>query len=106
MPKPQPLLPIYLQVSFLDGIRTFSGMLHTRRPILRVFGIIIGCCTVAHGDIPRSVALVLGASRLLAMAKDTSGFRPIAMGEVFPQLISHSIILQHWEPFQEHLSPH
>jgi hypothetical protein len=38
---------------------------------------------VAHGDIPRSVALVLRASRLLTMAKDISGFCPITVGEVF-----------------------
>jgi hypothetical protein len=36
-----------------------------------------------RGDIPRSVALVLGANKLLAMAKDTSGLHPIAMNEVF-----------------------
>ncbi len=38
---------------------------------------------VAHGDIPRLVALVLGASKLLAMAKDIGGLRLIAIGEVF-----------------------
>jgi hypothetical protein len=36
-----------------------------------------------HGDIPRLVALVLGANKLLAMAKDTSGLHPIAMNKVF-----------------------
>jgi len=40
------------------------------------------------------MALVLGASRLLVMAKDTSGFRPIIVGQVFLQLISCSIVLQ------------
>jgi hypothetical protein len=49
---------------------------------------------VACGDIPRSVALVLGASRLLAMAKNTSGFRPIIIGDMFLQLISRSIVPQ------------
>jgi hypothetical protein len=48
---------------------------------------------VIHGDIPRSMALMLGANRLLAMAKDTNGFHLIAMGEVFLRLISCSIIL-------------
>jgi hypothetical protein len=38
---------------------------------------------VARGYIPRLVALVLGASRLLAMAKDIGGLRPIIIGEVF-----------------------
>ncbi len=60
---------------------------------------------VVCGDIPKSVALMLGANRLLAMAKDIGGFHPIAIGEVFLWLISHSIILQLWGLFQEHLSP-
>jgi hypothetical protein len=38
---------------------------------------------VTCGDIPRSVALVLGANKLLAMAKDINGLRFIAIGEVF-----------------------
>jgi hypothetical protein len=40
------------------------------------------------------------------MAKDIGGLRPIIIGEVFIQLINHSIVLQLWGPFQEHLSPH
>jgi hypothetical protein len=38
---------------------------------------------VIHRDILRSVALVLGVSRLLVMAKDTNGFHPIIVGKVF-----------------------
>jgi len=49
---------------------------------------------IACGNLLRLVALVLGAIRLLAMAKDTNGLHPIAMGEVFFQLISCSIVLQ------------
>jgi hypothetical protein len=48
---------------------------------------------IAHGDIPRLMALMLQASRLLAMVKDFKGFCPIIVGEVFLRLISHSIIL-------------
>jgi len=48
---------------------------------------------VAHGDIPRSVALVMGVNKLLAMAKDFCGFRPIAISEVFFLLIKCSIVL-------------
>ncbi len=47
----------------------------------------------ACGDIPRLVALVLGARRSLVMAKDIKGFYPIPIGETFFQLISHSICL-------------
>jgi hypothetical protein len=35
---------------------------------------------VAHGGIPRSMALMLGASRLLAMVKDIG---PIAINKLF-----------------------
>jgi hypothetical protein len=38
---------------------------------------------VARRDIPRSIALMLGANRLLAMAKDTSGLHLIVVCEVF-----------------------
>jgi hypothetical protein len=36
-----------------------------------------------HGDIPRLMALMLGVSELLTMAKDPKGLRPIIEGEVF-----------------------
>jgi hypothetical protein len=49
---------------------------------------------IAHGDILRLVALVLGVSKLLAMAKDTGGLCPIAIGEVFLRFINCSIVLQ------------
>jgi hypothetical protein len=48
---------------------------------------------VVCGDILRFMALVLGVSRLFAMAKDISGLHPIVVGEVFLQLISRSIVL-------------
>jgi hypothetical protein len=38
---------------------------------------------VAHGDIPRSVALMLGVNKLLATAKDSRGFRPITVNKMF-----------------------
>lgn len=59
--------------------------------LLKLFQILI---TVAHGDIPKLVALILGANKLLAMAKDTRSFCPITISKAFLQLISHSIILQ------------
>ncbi len=52
-----------------------------------------------RGDILRLMALVLGASRLLAIAKDISGLCHIAIGEVFLRFINHSIVLQLWGPF-------
>jgi hypothetical protein len=36
---------------------------------------------------------MLGASRLLVMAKDIGGFHPIAVGEMFFRLITRAIIL-------------
>jgi hypothetical protein len=61
---------------------------------------------IIREDIPRSVALMLGAKKLLAMAKDTGGFRPIVVNEVFLQLMNYCIVLLFWGLFQEHLSPH
>jgi len=49
--------------------------------------------TIAHGDIPKSVVLLLGVNRLVALVKDTKCFCSIAISEVFLQLISCSIIL-------------
>ncbi len=48
---------------------------------------------VVHGDIPRSVALMLRVNKLLIMAKDISGLCPIIIGKVFLQFINHSIVL-------------
>ncbi len=39
------------------------------------------------------MVLMLGAKRLLAMAKDIGGLHPIAIGKVFFLLISRSIVL-------------
>jgi hypothetical protein len=61
---------------------------------------------VARGCIFKLMALVLGAIRLLAMAKDTIGFCHVIINEVFLQFISCSIVLQLWGSFQEHLCPH
>ncbi len=49
---------------------------------------------VVCGDIFKSMALMLGASRLLAIAKDTSGFHHIIVSEMFIQFINHSVVLQ------------
>jgi hypothetical protein len=74
-------------------------------PSLRFSELFYVATTITYGDIPRSVALVLEASRLLAMAKDIGGLRLITIGEVFLQFISCSTILQLRGSFQEHLSP-
>jgi hypothetical protein len=68
-------------------------MRHTRRPILKFLKLFQAITIVAHNDIPRLMGLALGARRLLVMAKDVGGFRPFAIGKMFLQLISHSIIL-------------
>ncbi len=47
---------------------------------LQLFQVVVA---VAHGDILRLVALMLGVSRLLVMAKDTSGLCPIVVSEIF-----------------------
>jgi hypothetical protein len=72
-------------------------MLHTRRPIFRVSKLFQ--VVVAHGDIPKLVALLLGVSTLLSMAKDTRSPCPIIVGKMCLQLISRSIVLQFRGPF-------
>jgi hypothetical protein len=57
----------------------------------KLFQIVV---VVTHGDILRLVALMLGANKLLAMAKKTEGLHPIVVGEASFQLISCSIVLQ------------
>jgi hypothetical protein len=57
---------------------------------LKLFQIV---AVIAAGHILRLVALVLGVNKLLAMEKDIGGLCPIAIGEVFFQLFSHSIVL-------------
>ncbi len=67
---------------------------------LKLFQVII----ITHGDILKSVALMLGTIKLLAMAKDTNGLRFIIVSKLFFRLINHSIVLQLQGSFQEHLS--
>ncbi len=57
----------------------------------KLFQVVI---TIAHGDIFKFMALMLGANRLLAMAKDTASLRLITICEMFLRLISCSIVLQ------------
>ncbi len=52
-------------------------------PSSKILELFQATAIVAYGDILRSVALVLGANRLLAMTKDTCGLRLIAIGGVF-----------------------
>ncbi len=60
---------------------------------------------VVREDILKSITLVLGANKLLAMVKDIGGLHPIVVGKVFFQLISHSIVLQLWGFFTNTYSP-
>jgi len=52
-------------------------------PSSRFLKLFQGVATLVRGDIPSSLALVLGANKVLAMANDTGGFRPIVVNEVF-----------------------
>ncbi len=61
----------------------FSGCFIPKDPSSRFSKLFQAIVVVARGDIPKSVALMLGASRLLVMTRDTSGLCPIAKGEVF-----------------------
>jgi hypothetical protein len=68
----------------------FLGCFIPNDPSLRfleLFQIVV----VVHGDIPRSMTLVLGVNKLLAMTKDTRGFHPITIGEHFFDLLNISL---------------
>jgi len=67
-------------------------MLHTKGPIHRVLELFQSNVIIVHKDILKSMTLVLGVSKLLA--KDICDLCLIAVGKVFLQLISCSIILQ------------
>jgi hypothetical protein len=56
-------------------------------------------------DILRSVALMLGVSKLLAMANDIGGLHPIVISEVFLWLISCSIVYNFRGHFKSTYSP-
>jgi hypothetical protein len=49
---------------------------------------------IAHGDIFRSMALMLGVNKLLVMARDSKGLHLIAIGKMFSSIISCFIISQ------------
>jgi hypothetical protein len=82
---------------FLDGLfgmvyEHLSKCFIAEDPSSRFSELFQATTIVAHGDIPRSMALMLRANRLLAMAKDIGGLHFIVIGEVFLQLISRFII--------------
>jgi hypothetical protein len=61
----------------------FLGCFIPNDPSLRfleLFQIVV----VVHGDIPRSMTLVLGVNKLLAMTKDMNGLCFITICKVFP----------------------
>jgi hypothetical protein len=51
------------------------------------------CCYVIVGHISRSIAKALGVTRLLTLAKPSSGIQPIVIGEVFYQLVNRTLCL-------------
>jgi hypothetical protein len=71
-----------------------SGCFIPKDPSSRFSRLFHATIVVAYGDIPRSMARMLGVNKLLAMAKDIGGFCPTVIGKMFFRLISHSIVLQ------------
>jgi hypothetical protein len=71
----------------------FLGCFILEDPSSKFLELILVITTIARGGIFRLVALMLGAGKLLVMAKDVKGLRPIAASKVFLQLISCSIVL-------------
>jgi len=63
-------------------------------PSLRFLGLFQVIVIITLNDIPRSMALMLGTNKFLAMVKNTRSLRPITIGEVFLRLIiRRSIVL-------------
>jgi hypothetical protein len=77
----------------------FLGCFILEDPSSRFSKLIQVVVIVVWGDILRSVALVLGANKLLAMAKDIDNLHPVVVSEMFLRLISCSIVLQLQGPF-------
>jgi hypothetical protein len=83
---------------FFDGLygmvyEHFLGCFMLEDPSSRFSKLFQIVVIVAHGDIPRSLALVLGVNILLAMAKDIKFFCPTIVCKTFHQFINFSIIL-------------
>jgi len=76
-----------------------SGCFIAKDPSSRFLELFQVVVVVVHGDIFRAMALMLGASKLLAVAKDIGGLHPIIVSKVSLRLISHSIVLQLQGPF-------
>jgi hypothetical protein len=72
------------------------GMLCTKRPIFEVFKIILDCCY--SWDIFKLVALILKASKLLAMVKDSNGFALLLWSRCFFDLV----IIPLFDNFKSH----
>jgi hypothetical protein len=63
-------------------------------PSLRFSELFQATIVVAHGDILKSMALMLGAGKLLAMARDSKVLHLISIGKMFSSIISFFIVLQ------------
>ncbi|KAL2634313.1 hypothetical protein R1flu_005792 [Riccia fluitans] len=63
------------------------------------------CLHIAQGQVPASMAYLLGASCLLALEKPSGGVRPIAVGEVLYRLVAHTLGFQFREALADHFSP-
>jgi hypothetical protein len=70
------------------------GCFISKGPSLGFLELFQAVIIVTHGDIHRSMALVLGANKLLATAKDIRSYRLIIVGKTFFQLINRSIVLE------------
>jgi hypothetical protein len=58
------------------------------------------------GYIAQSMAHIIGPVKILTLAKPSNGIQPIAMGEVFYQLVHMALYLYFCNVFSFHLSLH
>ena len=52
------------------------------------------CTSIAQGSIPREIAVLLSASRLISLPKSNGDVRPIAVGEVLRRLTARAMCLE------------
>ncbi|KAL2653717.1 hypothetical protein R1flu_021845 [Riccia fluitans] len=70
------------------------------------FDLLFQLCThVAQGHLSLATARLLGASRLLAIEKDSCGVRPISVGEALYRLVARSLSLHFRATFSDHFEP-
>jgi len=71
----------------------FQDLFNLEDLINNISQLFMVCCYVIVRRISKSIAKALGATKLLTLAKPSSGIQPIAIGKVFYQLVNRTFCL-------------